>query len=236
MLEQAYMFFIKGVEGPLVGYLDIELGYYVKRSNGMCYHTPFKDITLAIPLFHYMDSAVVAIQFALQQYDDQDLRTVLRLWNEGEFDSVREEWPDAPDEMFRGADTLLDPQDPDWTRVKTIREMRIFYKSILDNLRVVAMKHGYALTVHGSMERDLDLVAIPWVEEYCDPDTLAHLLAEAACGMSRKGPYVWELKPGGRVATSIPVVWTADCPELRNVPNAGHIDLSVVTWPKGNEQ
>lgn len=47
--------------------------------------------------------AVAAIQYAL---NDDDCKTFLRLWNEGEFDALREEWDDVPDEVFDGADPL----------------------------------------------------------------------------------------------------------------------------------
>jgi len=30
--------------------------------------------------------------------------------------------------------------------------------------------HGYALAVHGSMGRDFDLIAVPWIEEASEPD------------------------------------------------------------------
>ena len=30
-------------------------------------------------------------------------------------------------------------------------------------LAKIAKKHGYALAVHGSLQRDFDLIAIPWV-------------------------------------------------------------------------
>jgi hypothetical protein len=33
----------------------------------------------------------------------------------------------------------------------------------------VARRHGYALAVHGSMTRDFDLIAVPWVEDAGDP-------------------------------------------------------------------
>lgn len=49
------------------------------------------------------DASIAAIQFALQ---DEDGLTFLREWNEGEFDSIRENWPDAPKEVFMGADPL----------------------------------------------------------------------------------------------------------------------------------
>lgn len=51
------------------------------------------------------DCAVAAIQFALAQ--GVECYDFLRLWNEGEFDVIRKEWPDVPDEVFIGADPLL---------------------------------------------------------------------------------------------------------------------------------
>ncbi|MCQ2994209.1 phosphohydrolase [Pseudomonas syringae] len=48
------------------------------------------------------DPATAAIEFALQDDDGLDF---LRLWNEGSFDAIRENWPDAPDDVFIGADT-----------------------------------------------------------------------------------------------------------------------------------
>ncbi|MBY4947044.1 hypothetical protein K6V92_10480 [Cupriavidus respiraculi] len=47
--------------------------------------------------------AVDAIQFALEAEDGM---TWLRLWNEGEFDTCRREWPEAPEDCYIGADPL----------------------------------------------------------------------------------------------------------------------------------
>jgi hypothetical protein len=49
------------------------------------------------------------------------------------------------------------------------------YEYLINPLREVAKEHGYALTVHGTLARDIDLVAIPWIEEAKQ----AHELAEA---------------------------------------------------------
>lgn len=51
------------------------------------------------------DPAGAAIAYAL------DFRTecpmeFLRCWNGGDFEAIRAEWPDAPEEVFIGADTL----------------------------------------------------------------------------------------------------------------------------------
>lgn len=44
------------------------------------------------------------IQFTLKA---EDGLMFLRLWNEGEFDAIRKEWPDCPDECFAGAEVRL---------------------------------------------------------------------------------------------------------------------------------
>lgn len=49
------------------------------------------------------ESSIAAIQFALSAEEGM---TFLRIWNEGEFDTIREEWPEAPEEVFIGADPL----------------------------------------------------------------------------------------------------------------------------------
>lgn len=50
------------------------------------------------------DASVAAIKYALQ--NGLDGLDFLRYWNEGEFDIVRREWPDAPESVFIGADPL----------------------------------------------------------------------------------------------------------------------------------
>lgn len=47
-----------------------------------------------------------------------------------------------------------------------------WYALTFHGLDRVAMRYGYALALHGSMTRDLDLVAIPWVEDAETPEKL----------------------------------------------------------------
>ena len=49
------------------------------------------------------DSASAAIEFALNDSDGIDF---LRLWSSGEFDVIRCNWPDAPEEVYVSADPL----------------------------------------------------------------------------------------------------------------------------------
>ena len=57
------------------------------------------------------NAAVAAIQFALEDAEESAL-DFLRCWNEGEFDAIRKEWPEAPEAVFIGADPLH--PDTEW--------------------------------------------------------------------------------------------------------------------------
>jgi len=54
------------------------------------------------------DAAVAAIAFTLD-YQTECPMDFLRCWNDGDFDAIREEWPEAPEEVFIGADPLHVP-------------------------------------------------------------------------------------------------------------------------------
>ena len=49
--------------------------------------------------------------------------------------------------------------------LKPIRAKPQFYAICLSGLQAVAKLKGYNLIIHGSMNRDMDLVAIPWVDD-----------------------------------------------------------------------
>lgn len=72
-----------------------------------------------------------------------------------------------------------------------------------------ARNHGYALTVHGSMLRDVDLVAIPWVRRCHAPSTLMKALKGIVLAMAgNEKVYVRinkepTLKPHGRLGWSL---------------------------------
>lgn len=40
-----------------------------------------------------------------------------------------------------------------------------FYACHLAELRQIAIDHGYTLAIHGSMLRDLDLIAVAWIDK-----------------------------------------------------------------------
>lgn len=80
------------------------------------------------------------------------------------------------------------------------------YERALREARIVARQHGYALAVHGSEQRDLDLIAAPWVDDAAAPEVLAKAIEVAVDGfvLQHRDPERTPTpKPHGRLAWSI---------------------------------
>lgn len=112
-----------------------------------------------------------------------------------------------------------------WTHINNRDELQIFYLSVLDKIKEAARECGYAIGVHGSLRRDLDLIAVPWVEDFKDKEILVREIHKAACGL-KSTSYEWEQKPNGRMATCFPICWTWH--EKEPILSNGHIDISVI--------
>lgn len=112
---------------------------------------------------------------------------------------------------------------------KTSHCYGLSYAHALPTLTNVARKHGYALAVHGSMATDLDLIAVPWIEEVSHPDVLAEALRECVGGMFSGGQDATSnatVKTHGRIAYNIlPSNLFLGVPKLKWSP---WIDLSVI--------
>ena len=48
----------------------------------------------------------------------------------------------------------------------------VYAAALYPELAVVFREHGYALAAHGSLRRDFDLVAIPWIEQPSPPEAV----------------------------------------------------------------
>lgn len=59
---------------------------------------------------------------------------------------------------------------------------------LIGPLRETARKNGYALAVHGSLRRDIDLIAVPWIDKCSTPKELAAAIREKAQEVSG---YAW---------------------------------------------
>ena len=58
-----------------------------------------------------------------------------------------------------------------------------WYAILYTKLERIAWRYGYCLALHGSMARDLDLIALPWVATAEDPAELAFRLAVSCHGL-----------------------------------------------------
>ena len=55
---------------------------------------------------------------------------------------------------------------------KPIHAKPSLYSFYFDIIKEIGIKYGYNIVLHGSLNRDLDLIAIPWVEELGDKDLM----------------------------------------------------------------
>lgn len=92
----------------------------------------------------------------------------------------------------------------------------------IEKVREIARDCGYAVGVHGSRERDLDLIAVPWSENAINPHQLVAALCERLNLWIKPYPepalpHNPERKPNGRIA------WA-----LLGAPACQYLDLSVL--------
>ncbi len=59
---------------------------------------------------------------------------------------------------------------------------------MVPHLSKVARIYGYAIGLHGSMDRDLDLMAVPWTDSAAPAETLVEALRESVDGFIRNDP------------------------------------------------
>jgi hypothetical protein len=95
--------------------------------------------------------------------------------------------------------------DPDYGRWYTI-------------IRKLAWEEGYAIGMHGSFTRDLDVIAVPWADRVCEPEHLVRRICASIAGL-RSLPSNPGTKPHGRL------VWTL-VPEAFGDPR--FVDLSII--------
>lgn len=77
-----------------------------------------------------------------------------------------------------------------------------FFSYCFEGLKTIAKEFGYNLVIHGSMNRDLDLIAIPWVDKPKDEFNLIKtfdMYLRNTC-MEKKEDYLHSVLPGGRNA------------------------------------
>jgi hypothetical protein len=109
--------------------------------------------------------------------------------------------------------------------IPVIREATgAFNRSILDAvlpaIREAAKFKGYAVAVHGSLKRDIDLIAVAWTDQAYPPDELVSAICGAISGVLGNCLRLGDkptLKPHGRISYT-----------LIHPGHIGEIDLSVI--------
>lgn len=97
---------------------------------------------------------------------------------------------------------------------------RSLLDAILPPIRIAARHHGYAVAVHGSLKRDIDLVAVAWREHNVSTsDELVKAICGAISGVTGNCLRMADssAKPHGRIAYT-----------LIHGGFIGEIDLSVI--------
>lgn len=95
-----------------------------------------------------------------------------------------------------------------YSAAKTKKDRKRHYQSLVPTIRRVARESGYAIGLHGSMTRDLDLIAAPWTKKAVSSETLALRIEKAVCKYRfirsykqlRKVVATYKPKPHGRIA------------------------------------
>jgi len=84
-----------------------------------------------------------------------------------------------------------------------------WYVMAYTKLDRIAWRHGYALALHGSMERDLDLIAVPWTDDAAEPKKLiaafCRFIVSQAMVDYKPGRLKATKKPHGRMAYVLPI-------------------------------
>lgn len=113
----------------------------------------------------------------------------------------------------------LDEKSPTWAPAYMV--------GIYPRLAEEARRLGYALALHGSLQRDLDVIAVPWRDDAAPAVDLVHALSEIFDIEPNHPIDEPQQKPHGRLGWSIPLWWGA------------YVDLSVmprVEAPKVKER
>lgn len=83
----------------------------------------------------------------------------------------------------------------------------VFYTVLWPSFRAAAIEQGWALALHGSMASDMDMMAMPWVEDAKPVEDLIIALSNCMGGTIWKGSHFDKPfhKPKGRLVYTLAI-------------------------------
>lgn len=182
-------------------------------------------------------TAIAAINFSIEKIGDHyDRLEFLKAWRDGLTDSEWPEFRESPTPIAASSEAGTGAYEASNAKEEYLSELderiEFFegfapafaygiidpdYARIFTIARCIAWAEGYALAMHGSFTRDLDLIAVPWAAHACEPDHLARRIENAAALTISVAPK--NDKPFGRL------VWTMTLPTFAD---PRFVDLSVM--------
>lgn len=99
------------------------------------------------------------------------------------------------------------------------------YAALYPELAELVRKHGYALAIHGSLTRDFDLIAVPWVERPSRPFEVVKDI-EANFAIERVGKA--EEREHGRLVVSISIGHGECAVDLSFTPRCRNAEIKAV--------
>lgn len=80
----------------------------------------------------------------------------------------------------------------------------VFYAEVYPRLKAVAQRHGWALALHGSMNHDMDIMAMPWEDAPSRPANLIDAMRRCL-GVPPDAVRIVFGKPNGRIVYTIAI-------------------------------
>ncbi len=81
-----------------------------------------------------------------------------------------------------------------------------FYAAMWDDIRQCAMDCGWAVALHGSLNADMDIMAMPWVADAVSFGELVNRIDLLFCGEKTFDSFItFGEKPHGRIVATIPI-------------------------------
>lgn len=118
---------------------------------------------------------------------------------------------------------------------KPLEPIAAMYAWMIPHLQTVGKQYGYAIAVHGSMARDLDLVAVPWTDSASPAEVLVAAVCDAVGGAVRNDPQTEGNKYDATTRNPVEKSHGRLCWAIRFAGHRFYIDLSVMPLQQKGE-